>query len=181
MRIQILLVATWEIDRTGLRYLLGSTNKTEILAEATNDASLVETAIGCGPDVILICIGKHESVDAGVIRSLKFELPMTKIVIVSPEPAADEVLAYLTSGVDACWLKRIPKSLIVPALHSLCLEQSGFSLALAAFVFRLVESQFPGVASLNASSWRSLRRRNKQVSKARLNSGIQYEKASSFQ
>jgi DNA-binding NarL/FixJ family response regulator len=180
MRIQILLVAEWEIDRNGFRHLLSSTNKTEILAESPNDPGIVETAIRCSPDVVVICIGKNEFVDAELIRSLKCELPMTKIVIVSSAAAVDEILSYLMAGVDAYWLKGIPQDLIVPALQSLCLDHPGFTPALAAFVFRLVESQFPGVASLSSTNWQALKRRKKQNGKQILRPNIQYDKAASF-
>lgn len=176
MRIQVLLVAEWEIDKAGFRFILGSSNKTEVIGEASNDLGMVVAAIGCDPDAVVICIRKDEFVDADIIRSIKHELPTTKIVIVSADPSFDQILSYLTIGVDAYWLKNIPQDLLVPALQSLCLDMPRLTPALAAFVFRLAESQFPCVASLSSNGWRALRRRRKQ----NLQTNVPYGLASSF-
>ncbi len=81
--VRILIVDDHEIVRRGLRALLSSRSKWEVVAEAATGREAVESARRLKPDIVILDITMPDSNGLDAARIISRELPRTEILILT--------------------------------------------------------------------------------------------------
>lgn len=116
--ISILLVEDHEVTRAGLRSLLNSHERLEIVGEAETVAEALEQAARLRPDVILLDIRLKGGSGFDVCRGLQ-AMPIKARVIYLTSFADDDILfEAIASGADGFLLKEISSRALVDAIEN---------------------------------------------------------------
>ena len=116
--ISILLVEDHEVTRAGLRSLLNSHERLEIVGEAETVAEALEQAARLRPDVILLDIRLKGGSGFDVCRGLQ-AMPIKARVIYLTSFADDDILfEAIARGADGFLLKEISSRALVDAIEN---------------------------------------------------------------
>jgi NarL family two-component system response regulator LiaR len=114
-RPRVVVVEDHALTRAGLRTALQSSF--DVVGEAADGASGWEAIEREKPDVAVIDIGIPVIDGVTLTKRVRFELPATRVVIVTMIDLEDEVLAALAAGADAYCLKSSEPERIVDAVR----------------------------------------------------------------
>jgi len=114
-RPRVVVVEDHALTRAGLRTALQTAF--DVVGEAADGASGWETIAREKPDVAVIDIGIPAVDGVTLTKRVRFELPATRVVIVTMIDLEDEVLAALAAGADAYCLKSSEPERIVDAVR----------------------------------------------------------------
>ena len=93
-----MLVDDHEILRTGIRAVFEHEDDIEVVGEAGDATSAVETARRTRPDVVLMDIRMGASDGITACREVKAELPETKVLMLTSFGTEEAVLSSLMAG-----------------------------------------------------------------------------------
>ena len=139
-RIRIVLVDDSEVVRMGLRSLLGIDPTLEIVGEAANVASGVQTCLRLRPDVALLDIRLPDGTGFDVCRQILKELPNVRVLILTS--VADDTLVdeAIRDGAHGYLLKEIDSRGLVQAIHDVAAGKSILDPAVTARVMQIVRA-----------------------------------------
>ncbi|MFN7087228.1 MAG: response regulator [Burkholderiales bacterium] len=103
--VRILLADDHTIVRAGIRSLLESPGKYEVVAEASNGHEALELARALRPDIVLMDIAMPGVNGLEATATLTRELPDTRVIILSMHAGEDFVRQALRAGAAAYLLK----------------------------------------------------------------------------
>ena len=115
--LRLVLVDDSEVVRTGLRTLLASEKFIEIVGEAGNVASGVETCARLKPDLVLLDIRLPDGTGFDACRQILTRAPATRVLILTS--VADDKLVEnaIRSGAHGYLLKEIDRRGLVQAIR----------------------------------------------------------------
>ena len=144
--ISILLVEDHEVTRAGLRSLLNSHERQEIVGEAETVAEALEQAARLRPDVILLDIRLKGGSGFDVCRGLQ-AMPIKARVIYLTSFADDDILfEAIASGADGFLLKEISSRALVDAIENVVAGHFILDSAVTRRVLARVQGVMPAAA-----------------------------------
>jgi two-component system response regulator DevR len=138
--IRLLLVDDSEVVRMGLRALLGTDRTIQIVGEAGNVATAIETCVRLKPDVALLDIRLPDGTGFDVCRAVLQSVTDLRVIILTS--VADETLVdeAIRAGAHGYLLKEIDGRGLVQAIHDVAQGKSILDPAVTARVMQLVKS-----------------------------------------
>ena len=139
-RVRLVLVDDSEVVRMGLRALLSTDPSLEIVGEAGNVATGVQTCLRLRPDVALLDIRLPDGTGFDVCRQILKSLPAIRVLIltsVTDETLVDEAIR---AGAHGYLLKEIDGRGLVQAIHDVAAGKSILDPAVTARVMQFVRS-----------------------------------------
>ena len=132
--VRILIVDDHEIVRRGLRALLSSRSKWEVVAEAATGREAVESARRLKPDIVILDITMPDSNGLDAARIISRELPKTEILILTMHESLQLAREVINVGARGYVLKSDAESEIVTAVEALSQHRTYISKRLAEMV-----------------------------------------------
>lgn len=130
--IRVLLVEDHVLMRQGLHALLASDPDMEIVAETGKGQEALTLACRLRPDVVLLDIRLAKGSGIDVARSLRWDMPQIKIVVLSAYGHEAYVRALFAIGVDGYLLKTVSDRELIDAMHAVHAGEQVLSAEIAA-------------------------------------------------
>jgi two-component system response regulator DevR len=158
-RISLVLVDDSEVVRAGLRALLGMEPGIEILGEAANVATGVETVAQLKPQIVLLDIRLPDGTGFEACRQLLKRSPESRVLFLTSVVDDSMVDEAIRSGAHGYLLKEIDGRGLVNAIRDVSVGKSILDPAVTARVMQMVKSGNSGrdaLASLSPQEKRVL-------------------------
>jgi two-component system response regulator DevR len=138
-RVRLVLVDDSQVVRMGLRSLLGTEPRVEIIGEAGTVATAVETCARLRPDVVLLDIRLPDGTGFDACRQILSRLPDTRVLVLTS--VADETLVdeAIRAGAHGYLLKEIDGRGLLQAVFDVAEGKSILDPAVTARVIQLVK------------------------------------------
>ena len=138
-RIRLVLVDDSQVVRMGLRSLLATETRVEIIGEAGSVASAVETCARLRPEVVLLDIRLPDGTGFDACRQILAKLPDTRVLVLTS--VADETLVdeAIRAGAHGYLLKEIDGRGLLQAIFDVAEGKSILDPAVTARVIQLVK------------------------------------------
>lgn len=138
-RIRLVLVDDSQVVRTGLRTLLGTEPRVEIVGEAGSVSTAVETCTRLKPEVVLLDIRLPDGTGFDACRQILAKLPDTRVLVLTS--VADETLVdeAIRAGAHGYLLKEIDSRGLLQAVFDVSEGKSILDPAVTARVIQLVK------------------------------------------
>lgn len=116
-KLRLLLVDDHAVVREGLRSLLGTDPRFEIVGEAADGLAAVTAAESLGPDVVVLDVSLPGMNGAQLARRLKEQLPATKMLALTVHEEGGYVRSLMDAGASGYVLKRSAASELLRAVE----------------------------------------------------------------
>jgi DNA-binding NarL/FixJ family response regulator len=116
-RLRLLLVDDHAVVREGIRALLASDPRFEIVGEAAEGEGAVSAATSLNPDVVVMDVSMPGLNGVQATRRLKAQNPETRVVALTVHEEGGYLRSLLDAGAAGYVLKRSAASELVRALH----------------------------------------------------------------
>ena len=138
-RIRLVLVDDSQVVRMGLRALLSTEPRVEILGEAGSVSTAVETCLRLRPEVVLLDIRLPDGTGFDACRQILAKLPDTRVLVLTS--VADETLVdeALRAGAHGYLLKEIDSRGLLQAVFDVAEGKSTLDPAVTARVIQLIK------------------------------------------
>jgi two-component system response regulator DevR len=138
-RVRLVLVDDSQVVRMGLRSLLGTEPRVEIVGEAGTVATAVETCARLRPEVVLLDIRLPDGTGFDACRQILSRLPDTRVLVLTS--VADETLVdeAIRAGAHGYLLKEIDGRGLLQAVFDVAEGKSILDPAVTARVIQLVK------------------------------------------
>jgi two-component system response regulator DevR len=139
-RIRLLLVDDSQVVRMGLRSLIATEPRVEIVGEAGSVGTAVEACLRLKPEVVLLDIRLPDGTGFDACRQILAKLPDTRILVLTS--VADETLVdeAIRAGANGYLLKEIDGRGLLQAIFDVAEGKSILDPAVTARVIQLVKS-----------------------------------------
>jgi DNA-binding NarL/FixJ family response regulator len=135
-RVRVLIVDDDDLMRAGLRAVLSTDERIDVVAEAPDGRAGVEAAIAFRPNVVLMDVRMPDLDGIAATRELLAVLPAARIVILTTFEQDDYIFGALRAGASGFLLKRTRPEELIAAIHSVA---SGDSLLSPSVTRRVIE------------------------------------------
>jgi len=138
-RIRLVLVDDSQVVRMGLRALLSTEPRVEILGEASSVSTAVETCLRLKPEIVLLDIRLPDGTGFDACRQILAKLPDTRVLVLTS--VADETLVdeALRAGAHGYLLKEIDSRGLLQAVFDVAEGKSTLDPAVTARVIQLIK------------------------------------------
>jgi two-component system response regulator DevR len=138
-RIRLVLVDDSQVVRMGLRSLITTEPRVELIGEAGSVATAVETCVRLKPDVVLLDIRLPDGTGFDACRQILAKLPDTRVLVLTS--VADETLVdeAIRAGAHGYLLKEIDGRGLLQAVFDVAEGKSILDPAVTARVIQLVK------------------------------------------
>ncbi len=143
-RIRLLIVDDSEVVRAGLRALLGIDVSLEVVGEAVNVATGVESSARLKPDVVLLDIRLPDGTGIDACRQILKRSPDTRVLILTSVIDDTIVDEAIRAGAHGYLLKEIDGRGLVTAIRDVAAGKSILDPAVTARVMQLVKTGASG-------------------------------------
>ncbi len=162
-KLRIVLAEDHTIMREGLRALLASDTKFEIVGEAEDGRQAVRCVEKLLPDLLLMDLSMPRMSGMDAISEVKKRFPTTKIIALTVHNTEEYVAATLRAGVDGYVLKDATYDELVIAIHNVAAGKPYLSPGISD---KVIKGYLEGKESnLFVSSWQRLSQREREVLK----------------
>lgn len=117
-KIRIVVVEDHALVRSGLRALLDGRDDAEVIGEAADGRSGVETVLSTAPDLVLMDVSLPEMNGIEATRRILAERPETRVVMLSMHSEDEYVYRSLRAGAAGYVLKAHDEEVLDEALES---------------------------------------------------------------
>lgn len=121
-KLRVLLVDDHKLFRSGIRALLARQADIEVVGEAADGLDGVKQARQLMPDIVLLDLHMPGVGGREAVRTLREELPLTKVLMLTVSEDAEDLLETLRAGAAGYLLKNIDAEYFVHALRSAAAE-----------------------------------------------------------
>lgn len=138
-RVRLVLVDDSQVVRMGLRSLLSTEPRVDIIGEAGTVATAVETCVRLRPEVVLLDIRLPDGTGFDACRQILAQLPDTRVLVLTS--VADETLVdeAIRAGAHGYLLKEIDGRGLLQAVFDVAEGKSILDPAVTARVIQLVK------------------------------------------
>ncbi|MBX7222276.1 MAG: response regulator transcription factor [Blastocatellia bacterium] len=126
-KVRILIADDHEIVRQGLRTLLDSNPKWEVVDEAVTGLEAVEKARKLLPDLIIMDISMPEMNGLEATRQLRKAVPQAQVLVLSVHDSEQLVREVLEAGARGYVLKSDAGRVLTAAVEALCKQEPFFT------------------------------------------------------
>ena len=123
-RVSVLLVDDDELMRAGLRGVLSSDDRIEVVGEAADGRVAVTEALALKPDVVLMDVRMPDLDGIAATRELLATSQDVKVVILTTFEDDDYVFGALRAGASGFLLKRTSPEALIAAIHTIAAGDS---------------------------------------------------------
>jgi DNA-binding NarL/FixJ family response regulator len=134
--VRVLLVDDDDLMRAGLRAVLSSDDRIEVVGEAGDGRAALEEARRRRPDVVLMDVRMPDLDGISATRELLAASPEVKIAILTTFEQDDYIFGALSAGASGFLLKRTKPEELIAAIHTLA---AGDSLLSPSVTRRVIE------------------------------------------
>ncbi len=160
---KIVIAEDHTILREGLRSLLSSNEKYEIVGEAEDGRDAIRCVEKLAPDLLLIDLSMPIMNGMEAIRDIKKRHPEIKIIALTVHKTEEYILATLDAGADGYVLKDATHNELLMAISSVLSGKPYLSPGVSE---KVIEGYLEGRRTLKASSaWDTLSQREREVLK----------------
>ena len=145
-RVRVLIVDDDDLMRAGLRGVLASDERIELVGEADNGRQAVYRTRLLKPDVVLMDVRMPDLDGISATRELLAAFPEVKVVILTTFEQDDYIFGALSAGASGFLLKRTRPEELIAAIHTIA---AGDSLLSPSVTSRVVE-RMAGQPALDA-------------------------------
>lgn len=139
-RTRLVIVDDSEVVRVGLRALLGTNPEFDVIAEAPNLATAVETCARLTPDVVLLDIRLPDGTGVDACRQILKRSPDTRVLILTSILDDTIVDEAIRAGAHGYLLKEVDGKGLMNAIRDVALGKSILDPAVTARVLQIVKS-----------------------------------------
>jgi two-component system response regulator DevR len=141
--VRVVVVDDSEVVRIGLRALLGGEPAIQVVGEAANVATGIETSLRTRPDVVLLDIRLPDGSGFDACQAILKRLPDTRVLILTS--VADDALVdeAIRAGAHGYLLKEVNGRGLTQAIIDVAAGQSILDPAITARVMRMIKSGTP--------------------------------------
>jgi DNA-binding NarL/FixJ family response regulator len=162
-KISIVLAEDHTILREGLKALLSSDPKFEIIGEAEDGREAVRCVEKLGPDLILMDLSMPRMSGMDAIREIKKRYPEIKIIALTVHKTEEYLHTTLQAGADGYVLKDATRDELVMAIKNVMRGKSFLSPGVSE---KVIEGYLEGRQSVPPDSpWETLSQREREVLK----------------
>ena len=162
-KIKIVLAEDHTILREGLRALLSSDPKFEIVGEAEDGREAVRCVEKLGPDLLLMDLSMPRMSGMEAIREIKKRYPQSKVIALTVHKTEEYLHTTLQAGADGYVLKDATHNELVVAIKSVMKGKPYLSPGVSE---KVIEGYLKGKGTLKPDSpWESLSHREREVLK----------------
>jgi two-component system response regulator NreC len=162
-KIKIVLAEDHTILREGLRALLSSNPKFEIIGEVEDGREAVRYVEKLRPDLILMDLSMPRMSGMEAIREIKKRYPRSKVIALTVHKAEEYLHTTLQAGADGYVLKDATHNELVVAIKSVMKGEPYLSPGVSE---KVIEGYLEGKGTLKPDSpWESLSQREREVLK----------------
>ena len=137
LRIRVVLVDDSEVVRMGLRALLGTDPALEVVGEAGNVATGVETCARLRPDVVLLDLRLPDGTGVEACRQIVKRTPDSRVLVLTSNADGATVDDAIRAGAHGYLLKEIDGRGLTNAIHEIAAGKSILDPAITARVMRM--------------------------------------------
>jgi DNA-binding NarL/FixJ family response regulator len=116
-KLRLLLVDDHAVVREGLRSLLGTDDRFEVVGEAVDGAAALDAAAHLHPDVVVMDVSMPGVSGAQLARRLKEQLPQVKTLALTVHEEGGYLRSLMDAGASGYVLKRSAASELVRAIE----------------------------------------------------------------
>jgi len=116
--IKIMLVDDHEIVRQGLAAVLGVVEDFQIIGQAGSQREAVDTALRCGPDIILMDVRLPDGSGIEACREILAKMPNVRVIMLTSYPDDEAVFASIMAGASGYLLKEVSAVGIVDGIKA---------------------------------------------------------------
>jgi len=117
--VRVMLVDDDELMRKGLRAVLSSDDRIEVVEEAANGRQAVQRARHARPEVVLMDVRMPEVDGIAATDALLADVPDAKVVILTTFEEDEYILGALRAGASGFMLKRSSPEELTAAIHTI--------------------------------------------------------------
>jgi DNA-binding NarL/FixJ family response regulator len=134
VRHRIVIAEDHTILRQGLRALLASDPRFDVVAEAEDGLEAIDAVKQLGPDVVIMDLSMPRMNGMGAIKEIKRIASATRVVVLTVHKNEEYILASFQAGCDAYVLKYASHEELVTAIETVLKGQPYLSPAVSAVV-----------------------------------------------
>ena len=161
--LSIVLAEDHTILREGLRALLSTDPKIQIIGEAQDGREAVRCVEKLGPDLLLIDLSMPRMSGMDAIREIKKRYPETRIIALTVHKTEEYLLTTLQAGADGYVLKDATHDELVMAIRNVMMGKPYLSPGVSEKVIEGYLERKENAQSV--SSWETLSQREREVLK----------------
>lgn len=160
---KIVIAEDQKILREGLKSLLDSNDKFEVVGEAEDGLEAIRSAEELSPDLIILDLGMPKMSGMSAIKEIKSENPETKILVLTVHESEEYILEVFQLGADGYCIKDASRSELFVAMESVLSGKRYISPGISEKVLKgFLEDK---KTLKTTSTWDSLTQREKEVLK----------------
>jgi DNA-binding NarL/FixJ family response regulator len=122
--VRVLLVDDDDLMRAGLKAVLSSDERVEVVGEAGDGRTAVESARSLGPDIVLMDVRMPDLDGISATREVLATSPEVKVVILTTFEQDDYIFGALNAGASGFLLKRTGPEQLLAAIHTVAAGDS---------------------------------------------------------
>jgi RNA polymerase sigma factor (sigma-70 family) len=122
--VKVLIVDDDDLMRAGLRGLLSSNDRIEVVGEAADGRDALYRTRLAQPDVVLMDVRMPDLDGIAATRELSSSFPDVKVVILTTFQQDDYIFGALSAGASGFLLKRTAPEALVAAIHTIAAGDS---------------------------------------------------------
>ena len=151
MSVRVLLVDDDDLMRAGLRAVLSSDDRVEVVGEAANGRIAVEQARSLRPDLVLMDVRMPDLDGIAATREVLVAAPETKVVILTTFEQDDYIFGALNAGASGFLLKRTRPEELLTAIQTVAAGDSLLSPSVTRTVIeRMAHQPAPPAAAIDS-------------------------------
>jgi DNA-binding NarL/FixJ family response regulator len=158
-KIRILVAEDHTVTRLGLRFIVESHDRLELVGEAINGADAVEKVKQAQPDVVILDVEMPVMDGIAAAAEIRAESPKTKIVMFTSHKSEQDIFSALAAGANGYCIKDTTDDRLLNAIESVYAGDFWLDSAIAAKVV----SALPVPASVKDATPETLSERELQV------------------
>jgi DNA-binding NarL/FixJ family response regulator len=122
--VRVLLVDDDDLMRAGLKAVLSSDERIEVVGEASDGRAALDQVRALGPDVVLMDVRMPDLDGIAATREVVAASPEAKVVILTTFEQDDYIFGALNAGASGFLLKRTSPEELIAALHTVAAGDS---------------------------------------------------------
>jgi DNA-binding NarL/FixJ family response regulator len=160
--VRVLIVDDDDLMRAGLRAVLSSDVRVEVVGEAADGRAAIEQVRALNPQLVLMDVRMPSLDGIGATRELLAVSPAVKVVILTTFEQDDYIFGALSAGASGFLLKRTDPETLLAAIQTVAAGDSLLSPSVTRTVIdRMARQPAPGIGSSERLEY--LTRREREV------------------